>query len=569
MNEAVLDYDTKEKEWVLSAPPHIVMRAKRVFGRLKGTVTKALRMRDTPEVARDLQWFIGRYPVIRVSDAPRLEARATEQRIREETFDRILNSGEAPCQFELALPARDYQRQAAQALLASGQLLLADDLGLGKTLSAICTLTDPRTRPALIVTLTHLPKQWAREIERFAPKLRTHIIKKGTPYDFTKTSRGRQLSLPEVPDVLIMNYHKLGGWVDVLDGKINSVIFDECQELRSGYGGKEMPIKYASAKRLAHNAKFRMGLSATPIYNYGGEFFSVLDVLMPDALGTRAEFMTEWCTDGGNDKPKIKEPAAFGSYIRAEGLVLRRTRAEVARELPALSRCSHHVEADSKVLDDVEGACAELARIILSQGEGHKGQKMMASEELSNKLRQATGIAKAPHVADFVRMILETEQKVVVFAWHREVYSILMDRLREFAPTMYTGSESPSQKEQSRESFINGNSRVLLMSLRAGAGLDGLQDVCRTAVFAELDWAAGAMEQCGGRIHRDGQKHPVVLYYLIAEEGSDPIVSDVLGVKYVQVEKTRDPDADSFIRVDHDESNIKRLATEYLLRTKK
>lgn len=435
------------------------------------------------------------------------------------------------------------------------------------TASAICTFADARTLPALVVTLTHLPRQWEAEIARFAPKLRTHVVRKGTPYDIANFgSRGRQLGLPGAfPDVVIINYHKLAGWAETLAPLMRSVVFDECQELRSGFGGRDTPAKYSAARHIAEHCDYRLGLSATPIYNYGGEFFSVLDILQPGALGTYEEFCTEWC-DSAWDKPRIKDPKAFGTHARTSGIMLRRTRQEVGRELPGVQKVSHHVDADASVLNEAESACAELARIILKQGESHRGEKMHASEELSNRLRQATGIAKAPFVAEFVRLLVESGEKVVLFGWHREVYSIWLERLKDLRPVLYTGSESPTQKEASRDAFVNGDAKVFIMSLRSGAGLDGLQKCSRTVVFGELDWSPGVHEQCTGRVGRDGQEHPVVAYFLVADEGSDPIVADVLGVKTAQIEGSRDPQASLVETLEVDPDRIRRLATSYLAR---
>ena len=206
--------------------------------------------------------------------------------------------------------------------------------------------------------------------------------------------------------------------------------------------------------------------------------------------------------------------------------MIRRTRKDVGRELPGLSVVPYAVDADEAALDSVGDSCRELAKIILAQGEGYRGQKMHASEELSNKLRQATGIAKAPYVSDFVRLLVEAGEKIVLFAWHREVYSIYLDKLKEFNPVMYTGSESTAQKEAAKNAFVEGDSKVMLISLRAGAGLDGLQNACRTVVFGELDWSPGVHVQCAGRVARDGQQEKVVAYFLISDGGSDPIVSE-------------------------------------------
>ena len=68
--------------------------------------------------------------------------------------------------------------------------------------------------------------------------------------------------------------------------------------------------------------------------------------------------------------------------------MLRRTRQDVGRELPDLIKIPHFVDADTSALDRVSASCAELARLILRQGQSERGEKMQAAEELSNKLRQ-------------------------------------------------------------------------------------------------------------------------------------------------------------------------------------
>lgn len=72
------------------------------------------------------------------------------------------------------------------------------------------------------------------------------------------------------------------------------------------------------------------------------------------------------------------------------------------------------------------------------------------------------------------------------------------------------------------------------------------------------------MDQCSGRIHRDMQKEPVMLYVLVADSGSDPIVADVLGLKRGQVERVRDPDAALVEKQSTDPNHVKKLAAAYL-----
>lgn len=539
----------------VEAEPHVAVRFKRVFGKVAISARGAMRIGDTEENARDLLWFLDRYPM-EVVDRKHLERRAAQHRARLESIEGLLSGRYEPPEFELARSPRRYQRLAAEVVLRGGSLLIADDVGLGKTATAICTFTDKRVLPALVVTLAHLPKQWEAEVQAFAPNLKTHVLKKSQPYDLRDKSGA-------IPDVIVTNYHKLSGWADVLGSLVRSVVFDEAQELR--HRGS---AKYQAAARIARGAHFRTGLSATPIYNFGGEIYNVLDVLRPGCLGNHEEFLREWCTDHGGS-PRIEDPRAFGTWAREQGLILRRTRAEVGRELPNLVKVPHHVDADPHVLDRIGSSAAELAKIILGYNnvaldDAARRKKFEASERLDAMLRQATGVAKAAFVADFVRLLVESGEKVVLFGWHREVYALWMDRLSDLKPALYSGTESPTQKEQARDRFINGETPVLIMSLRAGAGLDGLQHTCRTVVFGELDWSPGVHEQCIGRVHRDGQPEPAVAYFLIAEHGSDPVIADVLQLKRQQVDGVRDPYAAMVESIDAGGERVKKLAETYL-----
>ena len=534
--------------WHLECEPHVTVRLRRLFGRV-GPQHGTLRLKDSEEVCRDLRWVLERYP-LEVTPRARLEERAARFEERAEAFAQVLSGAVAPRTFELALPPRGYQRVAADLALRAGGLLLADDVGLGKTVSAIAALSDPSARPALVVTLTHLPGQWAAELARFAPELRVHVAKKARP----------DLAPGADPDVIVLNYHKLSGWADALAGRVQAVVFDEVQELR-----RAGTAKAKAARHVAKKARLRLGLSATPVYNYGAELFNVLDVLRSGALGHRREFLREWCAGArkDDDKARIHDPRAFGTYAREQGLILRRTRAEVGRELPPLSKVPQVVPADPKALDAVADAASELARLILAENVPGFA-RLRAGEELSWRLRQATGIAKAPYVAELVRLLVEGGEQVVLYGWHREVHALWAERLADLGPVFFTGSESPAQKERARAAFLRGEARVLVMSLRAGAGLDGLQGACRTVVFGELDWSPGVHEQCIGRVHRDGQPEPVVAYFPLAERGSDPVVADVLGVKRAQAGGLLDPHADLIESLSSVPDRLARLAEDYL-----
>lgn len=544
--------------WRIACEPHVRARLRRVFPRAPQFAGQQLMLSATPENSRELLWFLQRYPM-EVDQLEALQAEAQAHVDQEQRLADLLAARVPPQAFTLAKPPRDYQTLPGTMLAVKGGLLLADDVGVGKTVSAICPMADPENLPAVVVVPAHLPAHWQEKLAEFAPNLRVHTIKSTSVYPLVRQGRrGRDL-WDTLPDVIVVSYHKLRGWADTLGEFARYVVFEECQQLRRDGSGI-----YAACVELAGRVRRRMGLSATPIYNYGGEFFNVVEVLSPGALGTHEEFIREWCSWAPGGKSRLADPEEFGVYLRREGIMLRRTRADVGRELPRVSVIPHTVETDAEALQQMDGAAIELAKIVLRSTEDYRGQKMQAAGEFDAMVRCATGVAKAPYVAEFVRMLVESGERVVLFGWHREVYRIWLERLADLKPVLYTGSESQRQKEESKRAFIEGDSQVLIMSLRSGAGVDGLQHVCRTVVFGELDWSPGVHEQCTGRIDRDGQTSPVVAYYLIADEGSDPIVVDVLGVKRQQSEGVRNPGGPLAERGDIGEDALRRLAAEFL-----
>lgn len=558
--------------WAVNADPHVMGRLKRVFPRVLQSRSGMLALTDTAEVARDLEWVCERWPLRPFDDesAQYLAKRAEVYRASQEMVLRILD-GERPDYGwrEPAIPARDYQLVVPDLVQATGRLLLGDDVGLGKTVSSALILRNPDALPALVVTLTHLPTQWQREINRFFPWLGTHIVTSGRPYDPTQVYAGRGRARRPLcerdPDVLIMSYSKLDGWGNYLQDKIKTVIFDEAQELRH-----EDTKRYAAAAIIAGGADFRLQATATPVYNLGDEMHSVVSILDPDVLGSKEEFKREWCDggDGTGRRSKVKDPAALGAFLRDEGILLRRSRKDVGRELPETIVVEQNVDVDPDVLDRLAGDAAEMARLVLDKATG-QAERWTTGGQLEMRMRHATGVAKAPFVAEFCRLLLESEERIVIWGWHRDVYAVWLERLAEFNPVLYTGSESPAQKIANANTFLTGDSRILIMSLRSGAGLDGLQEVCRVGVFGELDWSPQVHYQAIGRLARDGQADPVVAYYLVSDEGSDPPIAEILDIKRNQSVPIMDPQRELFsVSAESDRGRAAMVARAVLDRTR-
>jgi len=553
-----------KKSWRIRAVPHVMMRLKRWFKQAPQGEGDSLLLHDNPSNAAELAWILERYPMqMSEDDRLLLVLRAEEQKDREVLIASVQSGKAAKAfpAFKLALPAREYQVEAAQLCYHSGSLLLADQMGVGKTCSAIELLSYEGCLPAIVVVPTHLPRQWENEIHRFAPNVTTHVLERSKPYPWPTK---------EPPQVVITNWFKIVGWAEhfVREGRYRTLVLDEAHELRH-----HDTERYRAVSSLRQSVDRALLTTGTPIFNYGGELWSVMNIAAPDALGSRQEFIREWCggsdaTDSrGNSKPRVTDPRALGIHLRTSGLMLRRTRSDVGRELPPLCTIVQTVEADNDALLEVEDQAEALAKVILSGGSSNFA-KMKAGGELDNKIRQATGVAKAPHVAHFVRLMLEEGERVVLFAWHKNCYKIYKELLEKWKPLFYTGEETAAQKEEAKRRFIDKNhpehSPILIMSLRAGVGLDGLQGHCNNVVFGELDWAPAIMEQCIARVYRDGQTQKVFVYYLLAETGCDPIMSDVLQIKSGQLEGIRDPDAAAIEKLQTDPAHIKKLAASYL-----
>lgn len=532
--------------WVMTgAPPHVALKLKAMFPFIRKDQVETFAFRDTPEICSDLEWFTHRYPMEMVpEDRVRLIGGKREFLHRRAEAEAILLPDWTPPPGHGLREGKALyhgQAQAVELLLKTGRLLCMDDVGLGKTLVALGALaSSPQHLPAAIVVQAHLPSQWVKEFIEPFTHLRAHIIQGRTPYD-----------LPPA-DLYIFRYSNLCGWEDIAaTGLFKTVVFDEIQELRHGIG----TAKGRAAKVFADHAELKLGLSATPIFNYGSEIFAILEFIAPGLLGEWPDFVREWCT-GNSGKWVVKDPDALGTYLRELQLVIRRTRQ--GRRVNSLVI---DVESDEEVEQQHQALARSLAMRVVSGSFVDRGQ---AARELDAFARMVTGVAKARSVAAYVRILLDAGTPVILAGWHRDVYEIWLTELAAFKPVLYTGSESPAQKDKAKAAFISGESDLFIISLRSGSGLDGLQHRCATVCIGELDWTAATYEQLVGRVDRPGQTvSEIDALYFVSSGGSDPIVVEVNGLKKAQARGIVDPLA-GVAETYSNESRIKLLAQRYL-----
>lgn len=541
--------DGTVKQWTVEGNPGMVEVIKRLFPGSTSLGRGKCRFPNTKRNAANLNWIMLRYP-LEIDDPAAWEQSYEEavdhvEHIR--SFANRPDKATPPPEFKGEL--REFQKEGLAYLMGTNRALLADEMGLGKTIQALALLAKKQSYPAILIVPPHLMRNWQQEIERFLTlpgdgneQLSlldntnatncVHVIKGLTPYE-----------LPPA-NIYIIHYLLLRGWKSALpEYPFKVVIFDEIQELR--HTGTE---KYSAASMLSGSAPACIGLSGTPIYNRGGEIWSVMNILEYHCLGDWDSFTREWCYGYGSDV--VTNPDQLGDYLKAEGLMLRRTKKQVLSELPPKRRVVQTVDFDERRYGQLIQQAVEKARSIDSVKDIFARGRM--TREIVNDTRMAIGISKAPFVVEFMKMLLEAEETVLLFAYHHDVFDIYMEELRAYRPVEITGRESTDEKNRSVTAFMEGKTNLCMVSLRAAAGLNLQRATC--VVFGELDWSPAIHSQAEDRAHRMGQKDSVLCYYLVAEEGTDATIQEFLGLKIQQ-----------FAGIMHDETeteNDRALAQE-------
>ena len=516
-----LSYNRRSRCWVVKGDPSVTEMCKRLFPGSAGSKRGEARFPAHRRTAGELCWLMMRFPLtVKMADLPLWDKAVADARayaVRQEQAARM-PSRMTPPEGSFTGELMAFQQEGLAFLLQHDRCLLADEMGLGKTVQALSWLASTGLCPALVIPPAHLTRNWQEETARFlridgAPP-RVHVIRGLKPYD-----------LPEA-DVYVMHYLLLRGWKETLPTlPFRAVIFDEIQELR--HTGTE---KYSAASLLSESCEHVIGLSGTPIYNKGGEIWNVINILDYHFLGDWESFSREWCYGYGN--AVVVKPDLLGAYLKREGLMLRRTKQEVLKELPPKRRLVQELDWNDKVYARLmEPILPELLR-WKSDGTLTASARAMLEEQISQRARQATGVAKAPYVCQFVRALLEGGEKVLLFAHHHEVMDIYKKELHAFAPGFITGRETSAMKDRAVERFMTGKTDLVCISLRAASGLNLQRATC--VVFGELDWSPAVHSQAEDRAHRIGQEDSLLCYYLVSPQGSDAAMQEALGLKVSQ-----------------------------------
>jgi len=330
-------------------------------------------------------------------------------------------------------------------------------------------------------------------------------------------------------------------------------ILDEAQAI------KNPGTLSAKAARLI-NADHRLALSGTPIENHLGELWSLFEFLNPGMLGSASIF------GGAGRNPDAKTREILARALRP--FILRRTKAQVARELPAKTEQTIYCDLDAKD----KKLYHELrdyyrARLLKNGADAGSGQFKFQVLEALLRLRQAAchpglidkgktseSSAKIDTLLAQLDQVLEEDHKVLVFSQFTSLLAILRDRL-DAAKISYAYLDGRTRDRQARvEQFqTDANVKLFLISLKAG-GL-GLNLHAAEYVYLLDPWWNPAVEtQAIDRAHRIGQTRPVFAYRLIAR--------DTVEEKVLELQQSKRDLADAIITADN--SLLRSLTREDL-----
>jgi len=542
--EYVLDKYSRTWSWKVTGTRAVTMVSRLIPQSWYGEGPNEAIIPDSPQNIQQIQWILERYPmeILSKSTWHRKISKSSTPQIKLKKIEKLSKATPSK-QFRGKL--YNFQKEGLDFLLkSSGNALLADEMGLGKTVQTLAYLaTEKQALPALVIAPLVTLRNWQREIANFMKKKSRNgrLMEREVPSS-TVIRKGKSQEIGKF-DFYIINYELLEKRLaDLSQLNIRSIICDEVQNLRS-----KSTKKYAAVKKLAalNSVKYRIGLSGTPIYNRGSEIWPIVDILRPGMLGSFKEFCEYFCYV--NDKGKAIVLENKRESLRSElcnHVMLRRKKSDVLKELKDKVRYKEIIDSDStyynKELDKIWKKLEEEQK----QAETEFDKSASYHRAIQSE-RQAAGVAKLPHVINFVKNIMEIDESVVVFCHHRAIHDLLHKSLSEYSPSSIIGGQSDNIRQLQIDMFQEGKTKLMIAGLRAGnVGINLTR--AKYVIFAELDWSPAIHRQAEDRLHRMGQKNTVFAYYLIGNGTLDDHVAKILVDKSYEIDSVMDTVSESF-----------------------
>ncbi len=434
---------------------------------------------------------------------------------------------------ELAALLRPYQRDGFRwlsRLSAWGVgACLADDMGLGKTLQALAVLSSrAQAGPALVLAPTSVCGNWIREARRFAPSLR--------PILYREADRERVLGELGPGDLLLASYALLVRDEERFrEARFGTLVLDEAQAIKNGATRRARAVRDLQAD-------WRFALTGTPVENQLGELWSLFRILNPGLLGSWEQFRERFA----NPIERGKDPARRSALARVvRPFVLRRTKAEVAPELPPRTeiQLSVRLSGEERRLYDAARLAAAARMTGLAEGADDPTARFQVLAELT-RLRQLAchpklldresraPSAKLDRLLEIVATLREEGHRALVFSQFVELLSLVREALdaRGIHYQYLDGSTPAAERDARVDAFQRGEGDLFLISLRAGG--TGLNLTAADYVI-HLDpwWNPAVEDQATDRAHRIGQDKPVTVYRLVTQGTVEEAILELHGKK--------------------------------------
>lgn len=417
---------------------------------------------------------------------------------------------------------RPYQRDGLTWLdfLARTGLggVLADDMGLGKTVQILAHLLKEREAgrldaPALVVCPTSVVGNWHEQASRFAPVLRVRIIHGSARHD--------EYASLDTCDLAITTYALLPRDRETLmQQQFSLVVFDEAQALKNAGSQAAQVARVLPARR-------KVAVTGTPLENHLGELWSQFECVLPGLLGDGKSFTRHFRTPiekhGDSDRQQQLNR-------RIASFVLRRTKAQVAQDLPPKTEMVQTLELSGK-----QRALYETLRLSMHdkvrdavRNRGLSQSSIIILDALL-KLRQACcdprlvkldaarkvkESAKLDALLAMLDELLSEGRKILLFSQFTGMLDLIEDALRARGATWLRLDGSSRNRAQLVQRFQSGEAPLFLISLKAG-GVGLNLTAADTVIHYDPWWNPAVEAQATDRAHRIGQTQPVFVYKLI------------------------------------------------------
>lgn len=411
-----------------------------------------------------------------------------------------------------------FQKADIEYALRRSNTLVGDQPGLGKTPIGICFANEISAKRVLVICPASIRLQWMRRIQEWTTMgwdYYVHIIsngKRGVHPNAAWTICSYDLTRNEAIAAALAK------------GTYDLLILDEAHYLKTPDARRTQAIFGGARKQLCTPLASRCGailaLTGTPLPNRPREAFTLARGLCYDAIDWASEddFKQRYnpslkrdFVDPETGKTKVFIDERTGRHAELQNrlrahFMTRHLKRDVMPQLKMPVYDIIQMEETGPVL-----AALKAESLLDIDPEQLEGADISALGHVS-VVRKQMGIALAPQVADYVKMLLDGgEEKIVLFAWHIEVLSIIERALVEYGVVRVDGRTGPKLKERLVNEFIkNPDIQVIIGNvLSLGIGTDGLQLVSNHALIAEPSWTPGENIQCFDRLDRGGQTRTV------------------------------------------------------------